>query len=737
MPNLPNIFLPRTEAEAPRRGRGFSPPPPRNYREHGPVLRREIEQVLQTFQASRPPEGIDPSLILRVRLHPGAVVEERIWEGCGLTLLSVEQDKPLILFSTDQELREFLRRLRQYQEGPRAAQRGAPHAAIFSNIDHVDVVQPGDRIGRLLRANEIFDVDNLRVDQPYVIDVELWDFGGRDANLRKVAEIENFVRDTGGEATDHYVGESLVLVRIRAVGRIVRQLLNLDAVAQVDLPPKPSLAVAEMLARVLPDFPPVQEPDANAPSIAILDSGLASAHPLLAPAVGEATAVPLALGDSADAQGHGTLVGGIALYGDVEACIEALAFVPQLRLYSARVLNEGNRFDDTALITTQMSDAIRYFANTYGCRVFNLSLGDEDLPYRGGKVSPWASILDTLARELNVVILVSAGNFTYQPPGDQPPDAHVQRFPRYLLDDDAKIIEPATGAIVLTVGALSRSDALPPGAAQRDVALRPISLEGEPSPFTRSGPGLGGAIKPELCDFGGNHAYDGAIRATRRFNELSVVSMNREYLRRLFAVDIGTSFAAPRVAHSAARLVGAFPDASANLIRALLASSATVPPAAINRLNGVAPEAVLRVCGYGRASFDHARFSDENRVVLYSDSGLAHDNFHVYEIPIPDEFLERRDARTVEVTLAYDPPVRHSRFDYLGVKMSFRLIRGRNLQQVVEAFRRQPGDAAPVDGLTSTRWHCKMNPTPTLREGGTLQKAIFPMLRFPRDDYGN
>jgi hypothetical protein len=86
------------------------------------------------------------------------------------------------------------------------------------------------------------------------------------------------------------------------------------------------------------------------------------------------------------------------VYGDVKACIAARNFVPILRLYSARVLNEHCRFDDESLITTQKRDAIRYLAETYGCRVFNLSLGDANLPYSGGKVSPWAPILDSLSR---------------------------------------------------------------------------------------------------------------------------------------------------------------------------------------------------------------------------------------------------------------------------------------------------------------------------------------------------
>ena len=620
MPNLPHIIFPRVESEPPRRRGGFGRPPNRDYSQHGPALQQQLDSVVQSFQSRRLPQGVNPNLILRIQLHPNAIVEEGSWERCGLTLLSVEQDKTLVLFSSDEQLLEFRQRLENYKTGPRARdQQNAPYSAIFASIENINDVGPEDRIGRLLRAAGVDAVNDLRAGERYTVDVELWDFGGRDRNVTRVTEIENFVRTRGGEATDRYIGESLVLMRIKVLGEVLREVANFDSVAQIDLPPQPSLAVADMLTRSVQDFPTVREPEAGAAPIAILDSGLAAGHPLLGPAVGEATAIPLALGDGSDAHGHGTLVGGIALYGDVEACISGGRFTPALRLYSARVLNENCKFDDGALITTQMRDSIRYFRETYGCRVFNLSLGDDNLPYRGGKVSPWASVLDTLARELDVVIVASAGNFRYRPREEEPIDACLLRYPRYLLDDEAKVIEPATGAIVLAVGALANSDRLPLGAGQRDVAVRPISQEGEPSPFTRSGPGLGGGIKPELCDFGGNQAYDGRLADIRELSELSVISMNRDYLRRLFATDVGTSYAAPRVAHIAAKLLQAFPEGSANLIRALLISSASVPTQAVERLTGVSADAVLRVCGYGRPDFDRACFSQENRVVLYSD----------------------------------------------------------------------------------------------------------------------
>ena len=738
MPTLPHLILPRVQYEAPRKKTGYGRPPDKNYKNHGRHLGSQLDVVLERFRTRQPPQGINPNLILRIQLDPKAGIDEETWERCGLTLLSVDENKTLVLFSSDQDLTGFRGRLEKYREGPRReGQKSAPHNQIFSCIDEIGEIRPEDRIGRLFRLQGVTQPTHLQANHEYTVDVELWDLGTRQLCQDKLNEIRAYVNSRDGRITDDYIGESLVLFRAKCRGAVVRELLGIGSVAAVDLPPQPSLTIGEFLNLGAEDFPPVQTPNDEVPSVAVLDSGLSSAHPLLAPAVGEATTIPESWGDSTDGHGHGTMVSGLALYGDIEACISARSFVPQLKLYSARVLNDQCKFDDESLITSQMVDAIQYFRTTYGCRVFNISLGDTRLPYRGGKVSPWASILDTLARELNVVIVVPAGNHDHDPGDGGSPDSHIQDYPGYLLRDSARIIEPATGAIVLTVGALSHKADVPPGYAANSVAFRPIALPGQPSPFTRSGQGLGGAIKPELCEAGGNVAYNGIIRRIHEgVRELSVISFNREYLNRLFTTDVGTSFSAPRVAHMAARLFETFPDASANLIRALLGASAAVPQPSSDLLNHLGPDAVLRVCGYGQPNLEIARASDDNRVVLYSESLLGFDNFHIYEIPIPDEFINTTGTRRIAVTLAFDPPVRHSRFDYLGIKMSFRLIRGKTLEEVAEAFRMRMRHEDVVDRLSSTSYDCPMVPKPGYREGGTLQKAIFTMRRAPRTDYG-
>ena len=736
MPALPHLILPRVEYELVRRKTGFGLNPAREYRTHGRRLRNQLDTVLHRFRTVRLPRGINPDLILRVQLNHEAGLDEEMWERCGLTLLSIDENKTLILFSSDEELAGFNRRLEEYQAGPtREKQKSSPHSGLFSCIDEIGVVQPEDRIGRLVRMAGITTPENFQANESYTVDVELWDLGVRQLCRQRLNEIRTYIESCNGRVTDDYFGESMVLFRTQCRGEVVRALLEIQSVALVDLPPQPSLTIGEYLDLGIHDFPDIDPPDETAPSVTVLDSGLVSAHPLVAPAVGEATTIPARWGDGTDEHGHGTMVCGLALYGDVEKCIEERSFVPQLTLYSGRVVNAQCEFDDESLITSQMRDAIEYFRNTYDCRAFNLSLGDGRLTYNGGKVSPWASVLDTLTRELDVVIVVSAGNYIHQPDANGTPDEHVQDYPRYLLRNEARIIEPATGAIVLTVGSLSDKADVPPGFAENSVAFRPIALPGQPSPFTRTGLGLGGAIKPELCSPGGNTAYDGLLRDVRNnVRELSVVSLNREYLNRLFETATGTSFATPKITHMAARLFGTFPDASANLIRAFLVASAKVPEPSLNLLEPLGTGTVYRVCGYGCPDLETAWASDENRVVLFSEAELGLDNFHIYEVPIPEELIVTNGTRRISVTLSFDPPVRHSRFDYLGTKMSFRLIRGRSLEEVVRAFTPRAKDET-VEPLRSD--NCRMHPGPRSREGGTLQRAVFTMRRAPQRDYGD
>ena len=218
---------------------------------------------------------------------------------------------------------------------------------------------------------------------------------------------------------------------------------------------------------------------------------------------------------------------------------------------------------------------MRRVHDEYGCRVINISLADIKRPV-GSKPSAWASALDTLARELDIVIIVSAGNASNSWLASFG-DSIVGRYPNFLFDESNRILEPGSAVNVLTVGSIAHSNGLSTIDAD-NVGVRPIAQIQQPSPFTRIGPGANKVLKPDLVDFGGTAVFDGPTQrlqsGSNRANA-GILSTHHQYLQQLFKFQSGTSFAAPLVAHKAAMLFENFPNASANLIRAFLALSGT------------------------------------------------------------------------------------------------------------------------------------------------------------------
>jgi hypothetical protein len=134
--------------------------------------------------------------------------------------------------------------------------------------------------------------------------------------------------------------------------------------------------------------------------------------------------------------------------------------------------------------------------------------------------------------------------------------------------------------------------------------------------------------------------------------------------------------------------------------------------------------------------------SSDRRVCLVAQGSLELDCFTVYEVPVPPEFCSAPGKKTISVALAFDPPVRRRRAEYLGVEMSFRLIRGRSLEQVVAAYKTLAPDEEPERAIRG-RFLVKLEPPEAsrsmagIRKKSTLQKACctFQRLREYGESY--
>lgn len=729
MANYEHLQLIRLPEQLERRKHGGGRAPERNIGVHSAKIGAQLDTAVAEQRERRKPEFVDPSLVLRVRMTGGAM--EADWEQLGLTLLASDPDRTLVLFSSSEDMAAFRERLAAFAGGPPPDQKGTPYAAFIGGIEEIGSLTPQDRIGIALREEGFTATDDFLDDVSYLLDIELWDLGRRELRARKLEQLENYIAARDGEVIDRYIGPSITMLRTRCAGQIVRTLLTIEDIQAVDLPPKADVTTGEALQLTLDALPTLGPVDANTPTIGVIDSGL-NAHPFIEDVLVGAIGVPEELG-SADAWGHGTRVAGVALFGDLRSQLSTGTLLRHARIASAKVVNDSGNFDDRRLVPAQMRQAITRLAQEFGCRIFVISLGDAKRTYDGSKVGAWAATLDELARELNVLIIVSAGN--RQPRGGNRIEQAVTEYPGYLLESANRFCEPAGAMNVVTVGALAHDEGLGPE-FEEDVKVRPITRALEPAPFTRIGPGINGAVKPDLVDLGGTMVFDPVVARLRKGEDLptaGMMTLHHQFLDRLFTSGSGTSYSAPMVAHKASHLLRQFPNASANLLRALLVGAAVIPEEAASKLAAHGSDAARSICGYGRVDPQRAAYSDDHRVILYAEDELQLDHFAVYHMPIPVEF-QGGGKRTLRVTLAYDPPVRHSRADYAGVGMSFRVLRGCDPELIFDHFRRrtkEEGRHPDIEG----RYNCNLLPGPQQREKGTVQSACITFTK-DTDAYG-
>ena len=767
-----HLKLPRINIELPRRsnpGVGWNKRP--NITEHSKHLLGQIAILTEPVKEKNNPFRLDPKLIFKLKMAKQGYISDDLVTLTGLNCLARELNKAIVVFSSDNQLTEFKKRLENYSQitdGPKDEYLGA--------IDDVVALEREDRIGRLLELKPV------ESDELAALDLELWHIGDRQ-EMKKYLDgitetLEYLSSDTAPmRMSDHYIGEYLCIARIKVSHEVLELLLEEKIVKEIDRPPQPAFESTADYNLPISDFPEVVSPPEDNCGILVIDSGVQRGHPLIAPVLGETEVFPDANrqfieGGPDDVHGHGTNVAGIAIYGDVENCLQQRSFDPTAWLFSARVTNDENQYDEDLLVETQLDQAIRAFVEqSPNCKVINISLGNADQIYRDGwKQFRLAAKIDEIAyqyQDKNIVFVISAGNAFYE---EAKSDEQLRTdYPNYLLQNSARIIDPATSAIALTVGSLSfgRGSTGPSDVRRQAIA----KLLGYPSPFTRTGFGVDGMIKPDVVDFGGDLVLDLSYRESldipktnilsQNVAGVSVLTLSKDYYSSLFQLCSGTSFAAPRVANLAAQLFTKYPDASSNLIRALIVNSAVLPekiPPEFKCKSGPSQgekttqiKNQLAIYGYGQPELQRAMYSAENYVVLSQDNiSIKVGSFHIYEIPqLPSDFLKKQGTRILSITLAFDPPTRPTRGDsYLGVTMEFDLFKGIDRKIVRNAYETATKTSLPDESPDNTKTKLKENhgagievklsPSSNIRKKGTIQRGqveIFP--QSTKYDQGN
>jgi hypothetical protein len=509
---------------------------------------------------------------------------------------------------------------------------------------------------------------------------EIWLCGGslepKDAEI-KLDKFRSLARKEEIEILENEVirfTERQVLLVKSNVKQLRKLIASDDTIAEIH---SPSRAIIHYFAEKggVPYSPEdILEYAKGSPSpetrVAIIDTGISDKHPLLVPMIapdGLHTIDPTSP-STADYDGHGTEVAGIAAYGDLAETIanpKELEINHTIESIRIKLDKEGIEMH---LWGDRTREAIEVAENSYRTegikRVFNLSIG-ADKP--GGKQTSWSAAIDQLCYNNGKgrLMTIAAGNV------DKPDDTYPYMNLATEIDD------PSQALNAICVGGITHLvEPIP------ETSHKVIAFEGELSPLSCCGL-TKHPIKPDVVWEAGNVLWDGSIGDTY-YRGLSLLTTNNQYIDKFLINTSGTSMAAPNIARVVALIWAANPNYKPATIRGLLVHSAGWTDSMKAQFKVKVD--CLRAFGYGKPSVELAKRSAKSAVTLIDENSFRcsykKENREVremayYKIPWPQEELLQLGEIPVElrVTLSYfiEPNPRQSAYKYEGTRLAWEM----------------------------------------------------------------
>ncbi len=393
-------------------------------------------------------------------------------------------------------------------------------------------------------------------------------------------------------------------------------------------------------------------------AVTLLDGGVDRGHVLLADVLAEMDchAVNPDWGTH-DSWNHGTLMAGLAVYGDLSTVIGSNDPVQLTHLLeAAKILPPPPDSNDPQLYghVTQQGVYLAEIENGERRRAI-VSTVTSDTTRTTGRPTSWSAAVDTLSYgegSTSRLFIQSAGN------GDP------NQWARYPIGSEtAPLEEPGQAWNALTVGAFTEKVRIedPQFWDWRPVAplgcLAPVGSCS--AAWTASWP-----FKPDIVMEGGNlgRPPEGGADVVP---DLALLTTARPGDGVLATAD-GTSAAAALAGRLAARLSAEYPNLWPETLRALMVHAARWTPAMEQRYqpwrSQADAERTLRICGFGVPREDRLNWSARDALTLivqreiqpYS-SGQKMKEMHVHDLPWPRDVLEGLGEEHVElrVTLSY------------------------------------------------------------------------------------
>lgn len=400
------------------------------------------------------------------------------------------------------------------------------------------------------------------------------------------------------------------------------------AAARTALPPLPPLAIRQPTKKHKFSAP---LDDATYPVVGIIDGGVGHLPPewiihktsYVAPAHANAS--------------HGSEIGALLIDGqslngpvvcpEPDGCwLADLALIPAVDNFDAYYRSDLD-------LIAQLEQEVQEANAAVKTRIFSFSHNIEEPPGGNPTYTELSHGLDRIARENDVIFVLSAGNAGSTKGRKEWADNQVAVLTNLASCSGDRITAPADSVLNVAVGSVNPPEIV--GA-----------IFGAPARYSRRGPGFMQLVKPDVAHYGGVCATTNTQTGLRSVGEGNVV----RYVH-------GTSFSAPLVAKALARFdlitLGALPREA---LIALLIHGAKVPPC----LDGFDKSEIIRnLVGFGipvKAQEMINGSAHAATLVFYDQMMPKKDLFFGFDWP-QSLVVDGKCRGKATLTLVYSPPI--------------------------------------------------------------------------------
>ncbi|MPM26885.1 hypothetical protein SDC9_73390 [bioreactor metagenome] len=445
------------------------------------------------------------------------------------------------------------------------------------------------------------------------------------------------------------------IAEYRKAREAVQYFINIDNQEQTEW-------VRDLQSRLITDL-------SNNVAICLLDSGVNNGHSLIEPVLMDSdlhTVNPDWGVSDNTAHRHGTLMSGIAAYGDISEILTTRdPIYLSYRLESVKILppigsNPPDLYGDITIQGLSRAEIQAPQRTHISCMAVTSKDGRDR-----GKPSSWSAAIDMLTSGYNDdkrrLFILSAGNID---------DSEWGRYPDGNITDS--IHDPGQSWNAITVGAYTEKSTLFDSEYE---SYMPLAERGQLSPFSTTSMvwSKEWPFKPEIVLEGGNLAKDcdGIIC---ELEDLSLLSTGPQPTLRQFGLINATSAACALAARMAAKIQAMYPSAWPETVRGLMIHSAEWPSSLVRqvlsqeeqrRFGKTEIKKLLRVCGYGVPNLSKAIACKTNLLTLISENEIqpftrdgsryVTNEMHLHKLPWPtDTLLDLGETNvTLRVTLSY------------------------------------------------------------------------------------